>query len=187
MTKFAYSVEIEQCGNSPQAQQPAQFIINDAEQQRATLRCNPLLTKIAIEKAAAMVEHGIVQHNLGGSPNARLRSYGYKLPEYYGLLLSNQVEAITGGYTTAEVWHAFKNSDTHRKHLLGELEFYLEQDGIGIAFLREWQTPHVEYWVVYLTKGFAENQDNKFKGTEIPNKSPYDVVEVKKNKKIDKD
>ncbi|WP_033076694.1 hypothetical protein [Thalassotalea sp. ND16A] len=64
---------------------------------------------------------------------------------------------------------------------------YLEQDEIGIAFMREWQTPHVEYWLVYLTKGFAENQGTTFKDSEIPNKSPYDIVKVKKNKKIDKD
>ncbi len=55
--------------------------------------------------------------------------------------------------------------------MLAEHEFYVEQDEIGIAFVRKWESPHVEYWVVYLTKGFQQNQTYTGKVKDIPNKS----------------
>ena len=92
--------------------------------------------------------------------------------DYYGSAFSNQVEAIAGGYETAEdVWLAFKKSEGHRTHLLGEHPFYLEQDEIGVGFYKEWYSPHVEYWVDYLTKGKSKDQTNPFKDKELPNKS----------------
>lgn len=49
-----------------------------------------------------MADFGLVMHNLGGSPNARLREAGYKLPKHYGGdFNSSQVEAIAGGYSNA--------------------------------------------------------------------------------------
>lgn len=160
------------CGNSPEARKLVQLIMQDAKQKRKTLRCNPILVKAADSKAKLMSERGMVRHNLGGSPNGHLRDNGYKLPPYYGSAFSNQVEAIAGGYESAEeVWKGFKNSKPHRQHLLGELDFYLEQDEIGVAFYYEWHSPHVEYWVVYLTKGYEPNQKGRFDSTQVPNKS----------------
>lgn len=160
---------ISLCGNSDKAMELAIAIIEDPDQQRPEIRCNGLLTAIAVDKALRMAEQGIVFHNLGGSPNSRLREAGFKLPEYYGDAMSNQVEAIAGGYVSAgKVWHAFKNSETHSKHLLGKIPFYREQDEMGIAFIKDLSAPHVEYWVVYLTKGRVDNQHRYF--DEIPNK-----------------
>lgn len=162
------------CANSPKAQKLVDLIIADTNQQRSHIRCNSILAEAAAEKAKLMQEHGLVMHNLGGTPNNFLIQRGYKLPEYYGYELSNQVEAIAGGYATPEVvWEAFKGSFSHRQHLLGELDFYREQDEIGVAFIYEWNSPHVEYWVVYLTKGFKENQVNPFEGEVLPNKSLF--------------
>ncbi len=157
------------CGLNEQAQKLAMLIITDPLQQRATVHCNALLSKVAAEKAREMANNGLVVHNLGGSPNQRLRDAGYALPAYYGNVMSNQVEAIAGGYSSAEdVWYAFKHSHSHRQHLLGEHPFYQEQDELGVAFLKDKSTPHVEYWVVYLTKGDHEAPAQKF--DEIPNK-----------------
>lgn len=140
------------------------------KQQRPNIRCNDILKNAALDKAKLMLERGLVAHNLGGSPNNLLREAGYQLPDYYGSSFSNQVEAIAGGYEDAEtVWFAFKNSDSHRSHLLAEIDFYREQDELGVAFISKWQSPHVEYWVVYLTKGYKPNQQPRFK--DIPNKS----------------
>ncbi len=169
------------CGNNKQAQLLVELIRSDLAQQRTNIRCNPLLAKIALEKTTRMAEQGMVQHNLGGSPNSRLRQGGYQLPEYYGSAFSNQVEAIAGGYENArQVWRAFKASATHRQHLLGELEFYVEQDEIGVAFIKDVTTPHVEYWTIYLSKGYQANQGKESPFTHIPNKSPYDIIEIKK-------
>lgn len=108
---------------------------------------------LAETKAKDMAERGLVSHFLGGSPNTRIRDAGLTLPDYYGDAMSNQVEALAGGYTTAEdVWYALKGSTSHRQHLLAELPFYQEQDQIGIAFYKDYSTPHVEYWAIYLTK-----------------------------------
>ena len=160
------------CGESEQAQQLVQLIKNDPEQQRDTLRCNPILVEAAKQKVMRMLEWGMVRHNLGGSPNSHLRDLGYKLPRYYGGAFSNQVEALAGGFKDAEqVWKAFKSSEEHRQHLLGEVDFYREQDEIGVAFVKEWDSPHVEYWVVYITKGYEPDQKVKFEESELPNKS----------------
>lgn len=174
----------EHCGNNDEAKLLAQLIINDEKQNRLSIRCNKLLTEIAVAKAKKMLDFGMVAHNLGGSPNARLSDANYKLPKYYGTdFNSNQVEAIAGGYSTAkEVWRAFKGSDSHRIHLLGEHEFYLEQDEIGVALIKEWYSPHVEYWVVYLTKGFQKNQINSHTFDEIPNKNIF-IIQATKEKK----
>ncbi|GAA6206595.1 CAP domain-containing protein [Thalassotalea sp. SU-HH00458] len=169
------------CGNNEQARLLAEMIIKDAEQQRSVIRCNKLLTKVATDKAQLMVKSGLVMHNLGGSPNERLREVNYQLPSYYGGAMSNQVEAIAGGYSDAEdVWDGFKNSFGHRQHLLGEIDFYREQDELGIAFVRKWESPHVEYWAVYLTKGFKKNQSNPFAGKKLPNKGTLILIEPSK-------
>ena len=169
------------CGNNEQARLLAEMIINDDYQQRTDIRCNKLLTKVATEKAELMVERGLVMHNLAGSPNQNLRDVNYQLPDYYGGAMSNQVEAIAGGYSDAEdVWDGFKNSFGHRQHLLGEIDFYREQDELGVAFVRKWESPHVEYWAVYLTKGFKKNQTNPFVNKKLPNKGTLILIDPSK-------
>lgn len=169
----ANAATINPCGNSPEAIELVKLIQQDKGQQRGSIRCNLTLTKAAEAKAKLMAEYGIVRHNLGGSPNSHLEETGYKLPHYYGKdFSSNQVEAIAGGYTDAKrVWRAFKQSKEHRTHLLGEHEFYIEQDEIGVAFINDYSTPHDEYWVVYLTKGFQPDQVYQGDIEAAPNKS----------------
>jgi uncharacterized protein YkwD len=165
------------CGVNEEARSLAHLILKDNAQQRQQLTCNRLLSQLAQQKADEMARTGMVQHNLGGSPNSRLRQGGYPLPAYYGFGLDNQVEAIAGGYENAEVvWEAFKKSKSHRQHLLGELEFYLEQDELGVGFVYQWASPHVEYWVVYLAKHNREPAQHEFKKEQVPNKSPYELL-----------
>jgi len=176
-----FAGELNDCGNNKQAQLLVKLISTDKEQKRTNIRCNILLTKAAEAKATKMAEFGLVTHNLGGSPNSRLWEIGYKLPKHYGgEFNSNQVEAIAGGYSDArDVWGAFKRSEGHRAHLLGEHEFYLEQDEIGIALVKKWESPHVEYWVVYLTKGYQKNQSYSGDFNNIPNKALFILKQSK--------
>jgi len=168
LAPWSVNSENMECGSSPQARELARIIQNDTGQQRPRLVCHPLLSKVAEEKARTMADYGIVRHNLGGSPNQRLRDAGFRLPEYYGGPMNNQVEAVAGGYRNAEdVWFAFRNSDVHRKHLLGEHPFYKEQDLMGVGFYKDYATPHIEYWAVYITEGHS-NVYKKF--DDIPNK-----------------
>ena len=171
----ALSNDLSDCGNNNRAIALAVLIKADRNQKRDNIRCNKLLADAALAKARKMSEFGLVVHNLGGSPNSHLRNANYKLPSYYGTNFdSNQVEAIAGGYTNENlVWKALKNSKQHRTHLLGEHPFYLEQDEIGIAFISDWSSPHVEYWVIYLAKGAQPNQLLIKNFTDIPNKQTF--------------
>lgn len=145
---------LKDCGNSPEARELARLIMQDTSQQRLRLVCNPLLAKVAEIKAREMSEKGMVTHfasNVGA--NTRLRQAGYELPDSYPSLYENQVEAVAGGFTTAkDVWDEFKVSPVHRTHLLGELPFFRAQDEIGVAYIHSWESPHVEYWAVYIAR-----------------------------------
>lgn len=164
------------CGFNQSARELAALIIQDEAQQRAEIVCHPLLAQAAEDKARTMADFGMVRHNLGGSPNGRLREIGFPLPHYYSGLMGNQVEAIAGGYSTPNsVWKAFKHSTTHRQHLLGELDFYREQQYIGVGFYKDYSTPHVEYWAVYLTK--ASNDSDVPEFDYIPHKGVFFVKE----------
>ncbi|WP_333608931.1 CAP domain-containing protein [Arsukibacterium sp.] len=148
---------IAHCGQNEAAQQLALLIMQDADQQRATLLCHPLLAQAAADKAKAMAQAGIVNHYIGGlGANQRLRMLGYNLPAFYSGTIGNQVEAVAGGYSTAEeAWDAFKHSPTHRSHLLAELPFYQQQIHIGVGFYYKWSSPHVEYWAIYIAREAA--------------------------------
>lgn len=164
------------CGFNQSARELAALIIQDEAQQRAEIVCHPLLAQAAEDKARTMADFGMVRHNLGGSPNGRLREIGFPLPHYYSGLMGNQVEAIAGGYSTPNsVWKAFKHSTTHRQHLLGELDFYREQQYIGVGFYKDYSTPHVEYWAVYLTKASSDSDVPEF--DYIPHKGVFFVKE----------
>lgn len=154
------SSSIDDCGLHPKARELAQLIINDAQQKRRVLTCNPILAKVAAQKAQEMADKGRVSHYAGNvGANQRLVEAGYPLPAHYPTLYHNQVEAVAGGYSTAtEVWHGLKDSEAHRAHMLGEHSFYLEQDEIGVAFYRKWHSPHVEYWVVYIATQSSVNE-----------------------------
>lgn len=177
LANFAYASEISNCGNNEEARLLVKLIKEDRGQKRRQIRCNKMLTVAAEAKAKKMAEFGLVAHNLGGSPNSRLERLGYKLPRNYGWQFnSNQVEAVAGGYSDAyTMWEVFKRSDVHRVHLLGEHEFYLEQDEIGAAFVEKWDSPHVEYWVVYLTKGYKKDQSYSESFINILSKASFEL------------
>lgn len=154
---FAANQDDYSCGFHPQARELANLIINDQSQQRTHIVCHPLLAQAAEDKARIMADYGMVRHNLGGSPNSRLLDIGFPIPRVYSGVMGNQVEAVAGGYSTAKsVWNAFKDSTAHRTHLLGEIEFYRDQQYLGVGFFVDPTAPHVEYWTVYLTH--AENE-----------------------------
>ncbi|WP_181405104.1 CAP domain-containing protein [Aestuariibacter sp. GS-14] len=164
------------CGFNETARRLAALIMQDTHQQRSHITCHPLLAQAAEDKARTMADYGMVRHNLGGSPNGRLREIGFPIPHYYSGVMGNQVEAIAGGYSTAEsVWDAFKHSTSHRQHLLGELDFYREQQYIGVGFYKDKSTPHVEYWTVYLTEAASDSAVPAFE--YIPNKGVFFVEE----------
>ncbi|WP_068991361.1 CAP domain-containing protein [Kangiella sediminilitoris] len=145
-------VSYEECGLSEQARALAKLVIEDPDQLRKELSCSSLLTKIAQSKAEEMAATGKVTHyGEGGTPDQRLINGGYKLYLPKGAVGLNHVEAILGGYSSpSAVLDSFKNSFHHRVHLFGEHEFFLKQNDIGVGYAYNWNSPHVDYWVIYI-------------------------------------
>ncbi|WP_345337600.1 CAP domain-containing protein [Ferrimonas pelagia] len=142
-----------ECGLHAKARELAALIIRDPEQLHVRLRCDGVLAKVAQEKAQAMAERGHVSHIGGGGANSRVLSAGYPLDKRYGSGMANQVEAVAGGFNSAQrVWNALKDSPRHRAHLLGEKPLYRMQDEIGVGYVYDVETPHDSYWVVYIAR-----------------------------------
>ncbi|WP_223669103.1 CAP domain-containing protein [Kangiella shandongensis] len=150
----------EECGLNEQARELAKLVVQDQDQLRSELHCHNLLTKIAQAKAEEMANSGKVTHyGEGGTPDQRLIDAGYSLYVPTGAVGLNHVEAVQGGYSRAsEVLDNFKNSYHHRVHLFGEHDFFLQQNDIGVGYAYNWNSPHVDYWVVYIAAEKEEVQ-----------------------------
>jgi len=82
-TSLSHSETQQSCGNNPEAIKLAKLIINDESQNRKSLKCNSILSKIADKKAKEMAKLGRVTH-IGRNPaNRRLRDEGYPLSDVY--------------------------------------------------------------------------------------------------------
>lgn len=174
------TVDYQSCGNSDATRKLGELVVTDGDQQRTELTCNALLSKIAQKKAEEMAAAGEITHyGSGGTPDERLIAGGYPLYLPKGATGLNHVEAIQGGYSRpGDVLDNFKNSYAHRVHLFGEHEFYLQQNEIGVGYAKEWSSPHVDYWVVYIAsrknhptqkKLLSDNQTKK-KDVMVPSK-----------------
>ncbi|WP_018625755.1 CAP domain-containing protein [Kangiella aquimarina] len=166
---FQFSVKAAEdfdCGLNEKAKELALMIINHKDQKRVSLSCSPILAKVAALKAREMAETGRVSHEgPGGSPNARLIEAGYQLDLPPGVVGTNFVESVMGGSPHAEeVLDYFSSSYVHRIHIFGEHPFYLEQTEIGVGYAKEWFSPHVDYWVVYIAK--PKNQSSSVNATK---------------------
>ena len=147
------SRDFTDCGITQQSIKLAQLIIESKYQHRKVLFCNKKLSQAALEKAKLMAKANKVSHRIEHTtPNQFLRSRGIKLPKKYPLF-DNQVEAIMGGVKTAQQsFDLFMTSSDHKSHLLGENEFVLEQDQIGVGYFKDSESTHVYYWVIYITQ-----------------------------------
>jgi len=139
------------CGNHALAQQLAELIIQEPGQMRSKLVCDEQLIKIAHIRAQQMLEAQKVSHDVNNTtPNQLLRMHDFALPKYYSLF-GNQVESLAGGKDIPqEVLSDFLGSSLHRPHVLGEGEPFVAQDKIGVAYVRDPWTLHVDYWVVLI-------------------------------------
>jgi len=154
------------CGLNEKSRILANLIINDPKQNRKKLVCNHFLSTIAAIKVAEMAKNKRVRHKMS---NRRLIDAGYPLAKIYPRALENNVEALAGGISSPEVvWVGFKESDGHRVHLLAEHEFYMLQDEIGVGFINDPKTPHVEYWAVYVAH---KDNNEAYKGDVAKSKN----------------
>lgn len=175
LPQHAMAEDFLECGNNPTARQLAALIINDPGQQRPKLHCNALLTKIAVSKVRDMAAQGWVTHLDRGGANHRVLKAGYELASIYPRWFDNQVEAIAGGFASADImWEQFKASDAHRTHLLAEHPFYLHQDDIGVAFYQNSSSSHEYYWAVYVAGKIYSGE--LIPASRLPSKKDADPV-----------
>lgn len=144
------------CLSTPQEQELAMLMIQDANQQRVSPTCHPLLAQVARERARDMARRGYFSHTTpeGYGPNFLVRQAGYVLPSYYGTQNNaNNIESIAAGSSTASAtWQQWMGSSAHRTHLLGLVPFFAEQIEYGIGYANDPDSPFGYYWVVITAK-----------------------------------
>ena len=108
----------------------------DQRQQRSQLEVCACLEQAATWRAFGLAVLGDPWSHvdrLGIRPNAYARRAGCVLPKDYDTN-GNQVESLVAGSPDANVmFSALAASASHRIHLFGELDFYRQQDKIGVA------------------------------------------------------
>jgi hypothetical protein len=119
---------------------------------RPFIEIDPILTKVARQRAADMANRGYFDHvdPDGHGPNWHVRAAGYQLPEYWGTdAKTNYVESIAAGQTSAdEAWSGWMDSAGHRKHLMAESDFYKSETSVGVGYYESPGSEYGSYWVV---------------------------------------
>lgn len=88
----------------------------------------------------------------GENANRLARRYENNLPTYYPEN-GNSIESLLGGTDDPEKMINFLLlSPGHRKHLLGENEFFRRQSYIGIGFEFVSGSPYSFYWCIWITE-----------------------------------
>lgn len=125
---------------------------NDANQQRASVTCHPILASVARSRALDMGTRAYFDHvNPDGyGPNYLVRQAGYVLPSYYDTSPGgNNIESLAAGGSSAdETWTDWMNSIAHKTHLLGMDPFFAAQTDVGIGYAYVPGSPYGYYWVV---------------------------------------
>jgi len=130
--------------------------MNDPDQQRAQMNCDPILAEVAHERAVDMgTRNYFSQTNPDGfRPNYLVQQAGYMLPSFYNqTLTANNIESICGGSSTAsDAWNVLMGSDGHRTHLLGLDPFFSEQTDYEIGYAHIPASTYGYYWVIITAK-----------------------------------
>lgn len=126
---------------------------NDPRQGRSVCLWNDLLAKVAQARVECMARDGWFGHvdPEGLGPNYDVREAGYKLPGWYETARdANNVESIACGGTgeLEQIWEGFLRSPTHRRHILGETDFFKAQTQVGVGFIFDEQSKSKFYWSV---------------------------------------
>ena len=137
---------------STQEQAIATMLSSAPLQQRAFLKLDPILEKVARARAADMAARHYFAHvNPDGvAANYLVRQAGYQLPASWSTSpTANYIESIGAGYTTpAAMWSAWMASPDHKTHLLGQQTFFAEQTSYGVGFVYNPGSQYGYYWVV---------------------------------------
>ena len=128
------------------------LLVADPQQQHPRLVACPLLRLAATWRAQGLASGDpwghLDRHGMGA--NTYARRAGCRLPAYYAPN-GNNIESLVAGTPDATVaLTALLNSPSHRAHLLGEGDFFREQNRIGVA--RATGGPLGWYWCVLISR-----------------------------------
>lgn len=144
------------CEPSAEEAQLENLLRSVPEQTRDRVECDVVLSAVARERAKDMAQRHYFGHvNPDGvGPNQLVRNAGYPLPDYYTPSQDgNNIESIAGGYSSAQAaWAGLMESPGHRRHLVGEIDFYREQTDVGIGYYYDAQSDYQHYWVIITAK-----------------------------------
>lgn len=130
----------------------ADYMVHDAGQMRAAMQLDPILARIARERAADLAARNYFAHvNPDGfGPNALVREAGYVLPAWWGTAAAdNYIESIAAGRNTAAAtWIDWMNSPSHRTHILAIDPFYQNQTSYGVGYAYSANSTYHHYWVI---------------------------------------
>jgi len=123
----------------------------DPRQKRTRLTLNPVLQRVARERAKDMAQRNYFSHTNpdGDGPNILLKRAGYRLPSWWGTARNaNNIESISGGRSTARsAYDGWMNSPGHKKHVLAEIGFYAGQTVVAIGHYYDARSTYRHYWV----------------------------------------
>jgi len=140
------------CQLSDAEQALADLLLNDPNQQRETMQCDPILAQVARERAIDMGTRDYFSHKTpdGYGPNFLVQQAGYILPGYYDQSDDgNNIESICcGSSTPLSAWNRLMGSEGHRTHLLGLDPFFAAQTDYGIGYAYVPDSRYGDYWVI---------------------------------------
>ena len=128
----------------------AQRMKSASGQHRAFLAVDPILSQVARERAADMARRHYFDHidPDGHGANYLVRTAGYVLPAGYPGDGNNLESIAAGGSTASTTWSDWMGSPDHKRHLLGEIDFFAEQTSYGVGYYEDAGAPYRFYWVV---------------------------------------
>lgn len=139
------------CELSAEELAASKLIAESSQQQRTKMVCNDILSRVARARAKDMAERAYFSHTNpdGVGPNLLIEQAGYDLPSWYSSKRdANNVESIAAGFATPEeVFRGWLGSDGHRRHILGLIDFYADQEVYGIGYYYKAGSPYGHYWV----------------------------------------
>lgn len=142
------------CFHNPKALAFYRLLVGDRRQQRPRLGCHPALVKAAEWRADGLATGDPWSHTDadGVTPNEYARQAGCKLPAGYAVK-GNGIESLTAGTGVVEVAYWSLTNDQapdHRRHLLGEIDFFRRQPDVGIAYAEGGALGW--YWVILIAE-----------------------------------
>ena len=130
------------------------LLILDPRQQRPQLDCHPALVRAAQWRAEGLAQGDPWGHTDAGgvTANEYARQSGCRLPPHYASK-GNNIESLAAGSPDVLVIYGALTGDNapdHRRHLLGENDFFRQQTHAGIAYIAAPGSEYGHYWVILL-------------------------------------